>query len=100
MVVSKLHTILILVVISGTKSLTIPNEKDLNVEPQPKQNSEEILDIESVTDSVEFVTVQDDQEETQEQLQENLELAISRNSVTNFCLISLKFVNFFENCWL
>ena len=98
MVVSKLHTILILVVISGTKSLTIPNEKDLNVEP--KHNSEEILDIESVTDSVEFVTVQEDQEETQEQLQENLELAILRYSVTNFCLISLKFVNFFENCWL
>ena len=93
MVVSKLHTILVLVAISRATSLTIPNEKDLDDEP--KQNSEEILDIESVTDSVEFVTVQDNLEETQEQLQENLALAISRNSVTNYFLISVRLVNFF-----
>ena len=88
MVVSKLHAILILVALSRSTSLTIPNEEE------PKLNSEEILDIESATDSVEFVTVQDNLEETQEQLQENLDLAISRNSVTNFYLISVRFVYF------
>ena len=88
MVTSKLHAILILVALSRGTSLTIPNEEE------PKLYSEEILDIESVTDSVEFVTVQDNLEETQEQLQENLDLAISRNSVTNFNQISVIFVNF------
>ena len=78
MVISKLHAILILVALSRSTSLTIPNEEE------PKLNSEEILDIESVTDSVEFVTLQDNLEDTQEQLQENLDLAISRHSVTNF----------------
>ena len=91
MAISKLHAILILVALSRTTSLTIPNEQE------PKLNSEEILDIESVTDSVEFVTVQNNLEEDQDQLQENLDLAISRNSVTNFYLISVKFVCFLSN---
>ena len=77
MVVSKLQTILILVAISRTMSLTIPNVK-------PKENFEDILDIESATDSVEFVTIKENLQETQEQLQVDLELAISRNSVTNY----------------